>query len=180
MTKASTGGNEARAGLAEALDWQAARTWRVFGAFAMGLGATSGLIIIATELLGEMIIAPAVTVFNPVAQAFSIALHCTVLFLLSKLVPLRSPDGAILREQKILSNPAENVLVGFRPFLAWAGTISLVTVLIILGQPLFELPGSVGSQSWLPIIFAFYGARFPASVILARSREREARTESTQ
>lgn len=172
MDESNAEQDEGQAGLAGALDWRAARTWWIFTVFAVGLGATSGLIIVATEVVGAKLIAPEVTDFNLVAQMVSVAFHCGAFYLLSRMVPLRSADGTVLHEHSILFDtpePPEAIANGFLPLIAWTGTISAVAVLVILGQPFFELPDSVATQAWLPIAFAMGAARFPASAVLAKS-----------
>ena len=173
MSESDTGQNEVYAGLADAVDWRAARTWRVFGLFAVGLGATSGVIIVATEVVSAMLIAPEVVKFNLVALMISLAFHCGVFYLLDWMVPLRNTDGAVSREQRIPRGPPEGVLEGFLPLIAWTGAVSSIAVLVVLGQPFFELSGSVGIHSWLPVMLAMAGAQFPARALLAMLRNSE-------
>ncbi len=153
--------------LSEVLDWRARRTWLVFGGFAVFLGTLSGTIIVVSELIGTSIAGQQVSL-NVIAVVVSMAAHVGVLFLLSKRIPPRDREGQVVRGYRILYDRPLEVFGGRRHYLAWACSVFLVALLVIVGQPVSDLSPSVGFQAWLPLLFVMSGAHFPASMLMAR------------
>jgi hypothetical protein len=155
-------------GLAEALDWTAGRTWLVFGIYGVALGATSGVIIVGTEVIGAAFILRPALIFDLIPSAMSLPLHLGVLFVLSKLIPLREAGGRVVHGYRILADKLPDPFKGFWPYFAFSTTVWLPMALVIAGQPFFELRPTVGYQAWLPLIFIMSGAHFPASHLMAK------------
>lgn len=176
MSETNMSENDDTRDLSEGLDWRAGRTWVVFGGFALILGVSSGAIIVASDVIGQLVVRG--DRFGFVALVLSVAVHIGALPLLSRAIPLRDGAGIVVQGYRMLGNPPPDVLPSFWRYGAWILAVSLVAVILARYQPFFTLSAEVGLQGAVPVIFAPWAAQFPASVLVARSRAAPPRNRS--